>query len=81
MDIHTSDANRTACPTRGHLEANLGEHLRLAELAASRGALVVLFPELSLVGYELDLAEASAAPDRARRGHLTAGSQSPCRKS
>jgi predicted amidohydrolase len=35
---------------------NLEEHLRLARLAASAGADVVVFPELSLTGYEMDLA-------------------------
>ena len=44
-------------PVRGAFEVNLAEHLRLVRLAASRGARVVLFPELSLTGYELELAE------------------------
>jgi predicted amidohydrolase len=39
------------------VEANLVEHRRLVELAASHGAHVVVFPELSLTGYELELAE------------------------
>jgi predicted amidohydrolase len=44
-------------PVRGDVPANLAEHARLARLAAAEGAQVVLFPELSLTGYELDLAE------------------------
>jgi len=45
------------CPVKGDVDANLDEHLRLAGLAASEGAQVVLFPELSLTGYELSLAD------------------------
>jgi predicted amidohydrolase len=48
------------CPVRGDVSANLDEHVRLARLAAAKGAEVVVFPELSLTGYELDLAEALA---------------------
>lgn len=44
-------------PIRGDVAANVEQHLRLAELAAADGAGLVLFPELSLTGYELDLAE------------------------
>jgi predicted amidohydrolase len=43
-------------PVKGDVQANLDEHIRLASLAAGEGAQVVLFPELSLVGYELDQA-------------------------
>lgn len=42
--------------TRGDLELNLAEHLRFMDTAASAGAHLVVFPELSLTGYELDLA-------------------------
>jgi predicted amidohydrolase len=45
---------------RGDVEANLREHLRLVELAAAHGARIVLFPELSLTGYELELAASLA---------------------
>jgi predicted amidohydrolase len=44
------------CPVRGDVEANLAEHVRLTRIAASGGARVVVFPELSLTGYELALA-------------------------
>lgn len=44
-------------PRRGDVQANLEEHVRLADEAAGRGAHIVVFPELSLTGYELDLAD------------------------
>jgi predicted amidohydrolase len=47
-------------PARGNIEANIQQHLRLAEVAAGWQAQVLVFPELSLTGYELDLADASA---------------------
>ncbi|MGH9868981.1 MAG: carbon-nitrogen hydrolase family protein [Candidatus Polarisedimenticolia bacterium] len=43
-------------PVRGAVDANLEQHLRLAGIAARERAQVVVFPELSLTGYELDLA-------------------------
>jgi len=43
-------------PRRGNVPANVEQHLRLARAAASERARVVVFPELSLTGYELDLA-------------------------
>lgn len=60
-----SDAPRAiavaqTCPVPGDVAANLEEHLRLAGAAAAEGAGVVVFPELSLTGYELDLAEGLA---------------------
>lgn len=44
------------CPKKGDRVSNRDEHLRLARIAAAEGADVVVFPELSLTGYELDLA-------------------------
>jgi predicted amidohydrolase len=44
----------------GDVQTNLDEHTRLARLAAKEGAQVVVFPELSLTGYELALAESLA---------------------
>jgi predicted amidohydrolase len=44
------------CPVKGDVAANVAEHLRLLQLATSEGARVVVFPELSLTGYELELA-------------------------
>jgi predicted amidohydrolase len=40
--------------------ANRDQHIQLARLAAAEGAQVVLFPELSLTGYELGLANGLA---------------------
>jgi predicted amidohydrolase len=48
------------CPVAGDLRANLDEHERLARLAAAEGARLVVFPELSLTGYELGLARGLA---------------------
>ena len=47
-------------PARGDVDANITQHLRLLAAAADAGAQVVVFPELSLTGYELDLARALA---------------------
>jgi predicted amidohydrolase len=41
---------------RGDIAANVGRHLAIVDLAASQGADLVLFPELSLTGYEPTLA-------------------------
>lgn len=43
-------------PQLGNTAANVAEHVRLAEKAAAAGAGLVVFPELSLTGYELELA-------------------------
>lgn len=44
-------------PHRGDVDANLEAHVRLIRAAADERARVLVFPELSLTGYELDLAE------------------------
>jgi predicted amidohydrolase len=41
---------------RGDIPANVGRHVAFVDLAASQGADLVLFPELSLTGYEPRLA-------------------------
>jgi len=41
---------------RGNLEENVARHLRIIGAAASAGVDLVVFPELSLTGYEPDLA-------------------------
>jgi predicted amidohydrolase len=43
-------------PIRGDVESNIEQHVRLIHAAADADANVVVFPELSLTGYELDLA-------------------------
>ncbi len=60
MMQHRSTSVAQTCPARGDVDANIDEHLRLTEIAASEGAQVVVFPELSLTGYELGLADALA---------------------
>lgn len=52
-----SIAAAQTCPVRGDVDANLEEHVRLVDCAAAEGAQVVLFPELSLTGYEIGLAD------------------------
>ena len=43
-------------PVRGVVDENIEQHLRLVRAAADEGAELLVFPELSLTGYELDLA-------------------------
>jgi predicted amidohydrolase len=43
-------------PIRGDVGANVERHLQLARAAAKEEAQVLVFPELSLTGYEMDLA-------------------------
>lgn len=43
---------------RGDTAGNAARHLRFAGMAAARGAQLLVFPELSLTGYELDIAAA-----------------------
>lgn len=49
---------------RGDVDANLEHHVRLIRVAAEEQAQVLVFPELSLTGYELDLAEDLAFSQR-----------------
>lgn len=39
-------------PKRGNIDANLLDHYRLIQLAAINGAQLIVFPELSITGYE-----------------------------
>jgi predicted amidohydrolase len=58
---------------RGDVAANVGRHVAFIELAASHDADLVLFPELSLTGYEPTLArELATDPDDPRLGALQA---------
>jgi predicted amidohydrolase len=57
MTRFRSIAVAQTCPVKGDVRANLDEHVHLARLAAAEGAEVVVFPELSLTGYELALAK------------------------
>jgi predicted amidohydrolase len=60
MTRSRSIAVAQTCPVAGDVQSNLDEHIRLARLAAKEGAQVVVFPDLSLTGYELALAESLA---------------------
>lgn len=51
-------------PVRGDVAANIGQHVRLAHLAAARRPDILLFPELSLTGYEVALARELAFAER-----------------
>lgn len=63
-------------PVAGNVEANLDEHLVLAELAAKGGAHVLVFPELSLTGYEMSCAaELAFALEDERLDILAAAAQ------
>src|SRR5262245_55051500 len=50
-------------PVRGDVDANLTQHLHLIDAATKERAGVLVFPELSLTGYELGLAEELAFGD------------------
>ena len=41
-------------PSRGDVAENLERHVRLVRLAAKHEVQTLVFPELSLTGYELD---------------------------
>jgi len=43
-------------PARGDVDTNVERHIRLVRAIAAERAHVIVFPELSLTGYELDLA-------------------------
>ena len=39
-------------PIRGNINANIEDHIRLVNIASREGANLILFPEMSLTGYE-----------------------------
>ncbi|MDW8851941.1 carbon-nitrogen hydrolase family protein [Flavobacterium sp. MMLR14_040] len=58
-------------PTRGNIEANLLDHYRLIELAVQNKAQLIVFPELSISGYEREDAQKLAfSKDDSRLNHL-----------
>lgn len=62
---------------KGDIAVNLERHLALAKQAVEHGARLALFPELSLTGYEPDVAAATALRgDDARLAPLAALAQS-----
>jgi predicted amidohydrolase len=48
-------------PARGHIQQNIDNHLRFIEQAIAEKADVIFFPELSLTGYEPELAKELAS--------------------
>jgi predicted amidohydrolase len=44
-------------PFKNNIQENILDHLRLIELAAQKGVQLIVFPEMSLTGYERELAE------------------------
>ncbi|QVI77465.1 carbon-nitrogen hydrolase family protein [Pseudomonas syringae] len=61
------------CSARGDIEHNLSGHLAFMQQASELGASYLLFPELSLTGYEPELArELALLPDDARLAPLVA---------
>jgi len=51
-----------SCSVAGDLAANIAHHLRFMDLAARHGVQFLMFPELSLTGYEPQLAAGLAQP-------------------
>jgi predicted amidohydrolase len=49
---------------RGNISANVETHIKFAKAAAAKGADMVVFPELSLTGYEPDIAAANTLTPR-----------------
>lgn len=54
-------------PTRGDVSSNIEAHVQFVDAAASLGADVIFFPELSLTGYEPRLAASLATDERDSR--------------
>ena len=62
-------ASAQTIPKDGDIEANLNDHLRLAARAADNGAQLIVFPELSLTGYEREKAPSMAFNPNDERLH------------
>src|SRR5437867_1367941 len=62
MSLIIAAAQSTSVP--GDISRNVAHHLRFGTIAAERGAQLLVFPELSLTGYELTIARSNAVrPD------------------
>ena len=59
---HDADRRRPGCAHPADLPRNLDDHLRLMRIAQARGVRLLVFPELSLTGYEPTAAAALAQP-------------------
>lgn len=44
-------------PKRGNIPENLDDHYRLIEIASNKGANLIVFPEMSITGYEREKAD------------------------
>lgn len=63
-------------PVAADIDANMQQHLQLVEAAASQGVTLLVFPELSLTGYELAAGPRLALePHDARLGPLLAAAR------
>jgi predicted amidohydrolase len=60
MSLPLSIAAAQTIPIRGNVDANIEQHVQLVHGAAEEQAQIIVFPELSLTGYELDLAREMA---------------------
>ena len=67
MTQRRSVAVAQTCPMKGNVATNIDEHMRLARMAASEGAEIVVFPELSLTGYEIGVARDLAFSEQDQR--------------
>ena len=54
-------------PVKGDIQSNIGHHKKLINLAVFHGADIIIFPELSLTGYEPTLAKELATHQDDRR--------------
>lgn len=54
-------------PVKGDVQRNIDNHKKLIDLAVSGGANVIIFPELSITGYEPELAKELATDKDDRR--------------
>lgn len=67
MTLLRSVAAAQTVPVAGDVDANLKQHVRLARALAEEPPEVLVFPELSLTGYELELAEELAFSEEDQR--------------
>ncbi|NUM77100.1 carbon-nitrogen hydrolase family protein [candidate division KSB1 bacterium] len=54
-------------PIKGDIQSNIDNHKKLIDLAVTRGADTIIFPELSITGYEPELAKDLATTPDDRR--------------
>ena len=54
-------------PVKGAVQSNIERHKKLIDLAFSDGAEMVIFPELSITGYEPELAKELATTENDSR--------------